>query len=58
MRAEGARWEMQCAREENVPMIGVQVYRNNRGTVPPELAGSHIIDWSWDGIASFINRLP
>lgn len=57
-RAEGARWEMQCAREENIPMIGVQIHRNNRGTIPPELAGYQVIDWGWDGIASFINRLP
>lgn len=57
MGAEGARWEMRYAREEQIPMLGVQIYRDNKGVVPPELAGTRIIEWSWDGIASFIAGL-
>jgi hypothetical protein len=45
--ADGARFEMQCATEERVPMIGLKVQQNQ---VP-------IIDWTWAGIANFLRRL-
>jgi hypothetical protein len=53
-RAEGARWEMQCAREENVPMIGVHVQSDARNAIPSELADHKIIPWTWPGIDAFI----
>jgi hypothetical protein len=55
--ADGARWEMKCAKEENVPMLGVHIYKDDKGAVPPELSGCQVIEWNWDGIASFINSL-
>lgn len=55
--ASGARWEMQCAHDEKIPMIGVHVYKNDKGAVPPELAGHKVIEWSWEGINSFIDKL-
>jgi len=58
MRADGARWEIKCANEERVPVMGVQVYKDAPGQVPPELAGKLVIPWTWDGIARFINGLP
>jgi hypothetical protein len=58
MQADGARWEMKCAKQENVPMIGVHIYKDAKGEVPPELNGKKVIEWSWAGIAAFINSLP
>jgi hypothetical protein len=55
--ATGARWEMQCADEEGVPMLGVHIYKDDKGTVPPELKDHKVIDWTWDGIKAFLNRL-
>jgi hypothetical protein len=55
--AEGARWEMQCATEEKIPIIGVHVKSDDKGAVPTELAGKRVIEWTWDGIANFLNRL-
>lgn len=55
--ADGARWEMQCANDEKIPMIGVHISKDDKGTVPPELSGKKVIEWSWDGIAAFINGL-
>jgi len=55
--AEGARWEMQCANDERVPMIGVHTQKDNKGSIPPELAGKRVIEWTWDGIASWVNSL-
>jgi len=55
--ADGARWEMQCANNEKIPMVGVHISKDDKGTVPPELSGKKVIEWSWDGIAAFINGL-
>jgi hypothetical protein len=55
--ADGARWEMKCCVDEEVPILGVQVHSNDRAPVPPELKGKRVIDWSWDGISKFINGL-
>jgi MTH538 TIR-like domain (DUF1863) len=34
--ASGARWEMQCAAEERVPMIGVHIHKDfNKRYTPP-----------------------
>jgi hypothetical protein len=55
--ADGAKWEMNCANEEDIPMIGVHIDKNNKGAIPTELSGKKVIEWTWDGIASFINGL-
>jgi len=55
--ATGARWEMQCADEEGIPMLGVHIHSDDKGAIPPELQGHRVIDWTWDGIKNFLNRL-
>ncbi len=55
--ADGARWEMKCADEEGIPMLGVHIYKNDKGAVPPELNGYKVIEWNWGDIANFINGL-
>jgi len=57
MKADGARWEMKCANEEGIPMIGIHVHSEDKGVTPPELTGHSVIEWAWSSIASFINRL-
>jgi len=56
-RATGARWEIWCARDERVPLLGVYVNKDDKPVPPPELVGVRTIEWSWNGIASFINKL-
>jgi len=53
--ADGAKWEMQCAVDEEIPIIGVQIKKDDKGTIPSELSGKRVIEWTWDGIANFIN---
>ncbi len=55
--ATGARWEIWCARDEKIPILGIHVSKDIKGPIPPELAGYTVIEWSWQGIANFINRL-
>lgn len=57
--ASGVRWEMKCALEEDIPMIGMHIKKNDsfRGSIPPELDDCEIIDWSWENIEEFIDNL-
>ncbi|HEX7961974.1 MAG TPA: hypothetical protein VF493_18795 [Terriglobales bacterium] len=57
-KAEGALWEMKCAKEENIPLFGVYCYPDDRPSILPDiLTGVKVIDWSWDGVARFIDSL-
>jgi MTH538 TIR-like domain (DUF1863) len=56
-KAGGARWEMKCAREEGVRIIGMHIKKNDKGAIPPELKGKRIILWSWDNLEQFIKQL-
>jgi len=55
--ADGARWEMRCAVEEQIPILGVHIYKDAKGAIPSELVGQKIIEWTWDGIAAFLAKL-
>lgn len=55
--ADGAKWEMNCANEEGIPMIGIHIHRDDTGQTPSQLAGKKVIDWDWDKIAKFVDNL-
>lgn len=55
--AQGAVWEVKCAKEEGIPVFGVHINKKNKGKIPESLRGSQVIEWSWDGIANMVNRL-
>ena len=55
--ADGAKWEMQCAIDEGIPIIGVHIHKDDKGQIPSELDGKKIINWTWDGIKNFIDSL-
>lgn len=57
MRASGARWEMKCAREERIPIVGMHIKKNDRGPIPPELKGKRVMTWTWPNIQSFLAQL-
>lgn len=57
-KADGALWEVRCAKEEKVPVRGIYCTMDNRpATLPAEFSGVKVVDWTWDNIASFINSL-
>jgi hypothetical protein len=56
-QADGARWEIKCAKEEGIPVIGVYIGEANANDAPIELNGIKKINWTWPGIASFVNGL-
>ena len=55
--SDSAKWEMQCANEEGVSMIGVYISNDDREEIPQQLSGKRVMLWSWPDITSFINSL-
>jgi hypothetical protein len=57
-KADGARWEVKCAREEKVPVLPVYCTKDDRPLwLPDEFLGLKAVDWTWDNIAAFTNGL-
>ncbi|GIN27214.1 MULTISPECIES: TIR domain-containing protein [Bacillus] len=57
-KADGQLWEVKCAKEEGIPLRGVWGYRDEKPTsIPNELEGVRIVNWTWDNIANWIKSL-
>jgi hypothetical protein len=56
LSSSGEKWEINCAKEEGKPLIGLWAYTDDR-TRPEVLSGHSIIAWSWPGVANFIDSL-
>lgn len=57
-KAEGQRWEVACAKEEGIPIRGVYVDSADKpSSLPSELQGVRVVNWTWDNIAAFIDSL-
>ncbi len=54
--SSGARWEIKCAKEEGVPVIGMHIRKNDKGAIPPELKGMKVIEWSWNNLAESLKK--
>ena len=55
--AHGARWEMKCAREEKVDILGMHIKKNDKGAIPIELQGEKVVIWSWPNLEKFIKTI-
>jgi hypothetical protein len=55
--AEGARWEIQCAKEEGIPIRGIWVYKDDARGRPSELGTTMVSYWTWDNIKNFLDSL-
>jgi len=53
--AAGARWEIKCAVDEGVPVLGVYIVRTDVYK-PPEIVGRRVIYWTWDGIGNWVDK--
>jgi hypothetical protein len=53
--ADGQLWEIKCAKEEGVPILGVYCSTENRPVVTP--TGIEVVDWTWANIDAFLKRL-
>ena len=55
-RAEGAIWEIKTALTLGVPVFGVHISKDDKGTVPACLKGNPVIVWSREGIARELEK--
>ena len=56
--ASGARWEIGCADEEDIPILGIYCNANDKpSTLPSEISGYPVKNWTWENIANFIDSL-
>lgn len=51
--SSGQKWEIQCAKEEGKPLLGVWAYANDRTSV----TGVRTVPWTDANIAGFIDSL-
>lgn len=55
--AEGAIWEINCAKEEGIPILGIYMKGCNILDAPNELNGIGKVNWTWSNISEFVNNL-
>lgn len=56
LTADGQLFEISTAKDEEVPLIGVYISKEDKSK-PDEMAGVKCIEWTWDGIADFVESL-
>lgn len=55
--SSGARWEIKCAKEEEIPVVGMHIRKNKKSAIPPELKGEKIITWNWKNLGNLISSI-
>lgn len=53
LTSSGQKWEIECAKEEKRPLLGIWVYQGDR----TDLTGVKTVTWTWDAIKNFIDSL-
>jgi hypothetical protein len=50
-------WELQCAGDFGMPVLGVNVDKDQKGSVSKPPPGWVVIEWDWAGIARFVKSV-
>ena len=53
LTSSGQKWEIQCAKEEKMKVLGIYAYTDDR----TNLEGVNTKVWTWENIANFIDSL-
>jgi len=56
LSAIGQLWEINCAKEEGIPVRGVWGHQNEQPAVKV-MEGTRIVYWTWDNIKDWLNPL-
>ena len=56
-KADGARWEIKCAKEERIPLLALWVYKDDKRGRPEELGSTLVKEWNWDNVKNFLESL-
>lgn len=56
--ADGQLWEIRCAKEEGIPIIGIYGNENHIGaTIPSDCGYVRTMNWTWNNISNWLNSL-
>lgn len=56
--ASGQLWEINCAKEEAILILGIYTTTDDRPkTLPKELDGVRVVAWTWANIKNFLDKL-
>ena len=56
--ASGQLWELQCAYDEDIPVLLIYGYTDDRPTnLPDPVKGRRILNWTWPNILAFLDHL-
>lgn len=51
--ADGQVWEMLCAKDEAIPIVGIYGNDDHAGVVVPSVCGDiRLMDWTWNNISN------
>lgn len=57
-KADGQLWEIKCAIEEGIPILGIWGRNEDKSmTLPIELKTVTIKIWTWDNISNWVGKL-
>ena len=57
LNADGALWEIQCAKEEGIPILALHIFKDKKAATPSVLTGQAVYEWTWAAVQGFLNRL-
>ncbi len=53
----GVKWELECALNAGIPLLGVYGEKCDYSSLPEELRDERLIEWNWAEIAAFIDSI-
>jgi len=56
-KATGQLWEINCAKEETIPILGIYIDGAGFSDKPDEMYGILCKEWTWDNVKDFIYSL-
>lgn len=56
-KATGQLWELQCAYDEDIPVLLIYGNDDRPSNLPDPVKGRRINLWTWDNISAFLNKL-
>jgi hypothetical protein len=56
-KAEGELWEIDCAKSEKIPLIGIYIKEATYSDKPDNMDGVTCKEWTWDNVKDFIESL-
>ncbi|MDT3695616.1 MAG: hypothetical protein ROY99_04435 [Ignavibacterium sp.] len=56
-KAAGELWEIDCAKEEKIKMLGIYIKEATYADKPDNMTGVNCKEWTWDNVKEFIESL-